>query len=188
METHLIAGLGNPGPEYASTRHNAGFLAVDALAEQLGARYWKTECGALTAKVSRGGATLVLAKPQSYMNTSGGPVKQLMAAYGVSPDRLIVIHDELDIPAGSVRVKAGGGHAGHNGLRSICDKLQTRDWARVRCGIGRPPGRMSVTDFVLSAPRGDALDEFRQACHRASQAALSLMDEGLERTQQQFNA
>ena len=101
------------------------------------ARYWKTECGALSAKGSYRGNDLILAKPQSFMNTSGGPVKQLMAAYGVDAAHLIVVHDELDIPAGTARVKFGGGHAGHNGLRSLCDKLQTRDWYRVRCGIGR---------------------------------------------------
>ena len=121
------------------------------------------------------------------MNVSGGPVKQLANAYGVDGSHLIVIHDELDIPAGTVRVKFGGGHAGHNGLRSICDKLQTRDWYRVRCGIGRPPGRMDVADFVLSVPRKEAADDFEQAVERARQAVLYLLDNGLEKTQQEFN-
>ena len=132
----LIVGLGNPGEEYEHTRHNAGFDAVDLIAEEVGARYWKTECGALTTKGVYRDHDLVLAKPQSYMNTSGGPVKQLMNAYGVDAEHLIVVHDELDIDPGTVRVKFGGGHAGHNGLRSICDKLGTRDWHRVRRGIG----------------------------------------------------
>ena len=118
-DTYLIAGLGNPGDEYAHTRHNAGFDTIDLIAEKLGARYWKTEGGALTAKAVLHDVDLVLAKPQSFMNTSGGPVKQLMNAYGVDADHLIVIHDELDIDPGTVRVKFGGGHAGHNGLRSI---------------------------------------------------------------------
>ncbi|MFR3092875.1 MAG: aminoacyl-tRNA hydrolase, partial [Eggerthella lenta] len=113
----LIAGLGNPGEEYEHTRHNAGFDAVDLIAEEVGARYWKTECGALTTKGVYRDHDLVLAKPQSYMNTSGGPVKQLMNAYGVDAEHLIVVHDELDIDPGTVRVKFGGGHAGHNGLR-----------------------------------------------------------------------
>lgn len=121
----LIVGLGNPGEEYEHTRHNAGFDAVDLIAEEVGARYWKTECGALTTKGVYRDHDLVLAKPQSYMNTSGGPVKQLMNAYGVDAEHLIVVHDELDIDPGTVRVKFGGGHAGHNGLRSICDKLGT---------------------------------------------------------------
>ncbi len=184
---YLIVGLGNPGSEYEKTRHNAGFLAVDEIAQDIGARYWKTEGGALTAKGSHRGCEIVLVKPQSYMNTSGGPVKQVMAAYGAAPDQLIVIHDELDIPAGTVKVKRGGGHAGHNGLRSICDKLQTRDWLRVRCGIGRPPGRMPVSDFVLSEPRREAFDEFSAATHQAARAALFLIDEGLEKAQREFN-
>ena len=150
-------------------------------------RYWKNECGALTGKGAYHDIDVVLAKPQSYMNTSGGPVKQLMNAYGVSPDRLVVIHDELDIDPGTIRVKFGGGHAGHNGLRSICDKLGTRDWFRVRCGIGRPPGRMPVVDDVLSLPKKDAADDFAQATDLGCEAALFLIEHGLEKTQQKFN-
>lgn len=187
MPLYLIVGLGNPGEEYEHTRHNAGFDTVDLIAEEIGVRYWKTERGALTGKGAHRDIDLVLAKPQSYMNTSGGPVKQLANAYGVDPDHLIVIHDELDIDPGTIRVKFGGGHAGHNGLRSICDKLGTRDWFRVRIGIGRPPGRMNVADYVLSHPKGDAKEDFEYACDRGAQAALYLVEHGLEKTQQQFN-
>ena len=183
----LIVGLGNPGEEYEHTRHNAGFDTVDKIAAEIGVRYWKNECGALTGKGVYHDIDVVLAKPQSYMNTSGGPVKQLMNAYGVSPDHLVVIHDELDIDPGTIRVKFGGGHAGHNGLRSICDKLGTRDWFRVRCGIGRPPGRMSVADYVLSLPKKDAADDFAQATDLGCEAALFLIEHGLEKTQQKFN-
>lgn len=183
----LIVGLGNPGEEYEHTRHNAGFDTVDKIASEIGVRYWKNECGALTGKGAYRDIDVVLAKPQSYMNTSGGPVKQLMNAYGVSPDRLVVIHDELDIDPGTIRVKFGGGHAGHNGLRSICDKLGTRDWFRVRCGIGRPPGRMPVADYVLSLPKKDAADDFAQATDLGCEAALFLIEHGLEKTQQKFN-
>lgn len=183
----LIVGLGNPGEEYEHTRHNAGFDTVDKIAAEIGVRYWKNECGALTGKGAYHDIDVVLAKPQSYMNTSGGPVKQLMNAYGVSPDRLVVIHDELDIDPGTIRVKFGGGHAGHNGLRSICDKLGTRDWFRVRCGIGRPPGRMPVADYVLSLPKKDAADDFAQATDLGCEAALFLIEHGLEKTQQKFN-
>lgn len=186
-ETYLIAGLGNPGEEYAHTRHNAGFDTVDKLAEDVGARYWKTECGALTAKGAYRDIDLILAKPQSFMNTSGGPIKQLMNAYGIAPDHLIVVHDELDIDSDRIRVKFGGGHAGHNGLRSICDKLGTRDWFRVRVGIGRPPGRMPVVDWVLSVPKKEAQEAFDYVTTEAAQAVLSLMTEGLEKTQQQYN-
>ena len=183
---YLIVGLGNPGEEYAHTRHNAGFDAVDALAGEIGVRYWKNECGALTGKGTWRDHDLVLAKPQSFMNTSGGPVKSVLSTYKVKPDHLIVIHDELDIPAGTVKVKFGGGHDGHNGLRSICDKLCTREWFRVRCGIGRPPGRMKVADFVLSEPKKQAEEEFEAAIDLASQAALSLMVVGLAKTQARF--
>ena len=183
----LIVGLGNPGEEYEHTRHNAGFDTVDKIASEIGVRYWKNECGALTGQGAYHDIDVVLAKPQSYMNTSGGPVKQLMNAYGVSPDRLVVIHDELDIDSGTIRVKFGGGHAGHNGLRSICDKLGTRDWFRVRCGIGRPPGRMPVADYVLSLPKKDAADDFAQATDLGCEAALFLIEHGLEKTQQKFN-
>ena len=183
----LIVGLGNPGEEYEHTRHNAGFDTVDKIAAEIGVRYWKNECGALTGKGVYHDIDVVLAKPQSYMNTSGGPVKQLMNAYGVSPDHLVVIHDELDIDPGTIRVKFGGGHAGHNGLRSICDKLGTRVWFRVRCGIGRPPGRMPVADYVLSLPKKDAADDFAQATDLGCEAALFLIEHGLEKTQQKFN-
>lgn len=186
-EMYLIAGLGNPGEEYAHTRHNAGFDTVDKLAEDVGARYWKTECGALTAKGAYRDIDLILAKPQSFMNTSGGPVKQLMNAYGIAPDHLIVIHDELDIDPDRIRVKFGGGHAGHNGLRSICDKLGTRDWFRVRVGIGRPPGRMPVVDWVLSAPKKEAFEAFDCVTTEAAQAVLGLITDGLEKTQQKYN-
>lgn len=183
----LIVGLGNPGEEYAHTRHNAGFDAVDRIAEEIGVRYWKTECGALTAKGAWRDFDLVLAKPQSFMNTSGGPVKQLMNAYGVDAEHLIVLHDELDIDPGTIRAKFGGGHAGHNGLRSICDKLGTRDWYRIRVGIGRPPGRMNTADYVLSLPRKEAAEDFEHAVGLAAEAALFLVQNGLEKTQQNYN-
>ena len=183
----LIAGLGNPGEEYAHTRHNAGFDTVDKIAEHIGVRYWKSQGGALVGKGTYRGEELVLAKPQSYMNTSGGPVKSLMSTYKVAPDHLIVIHDELDIDPGTIRCKFGGGHAGHNGLRSICDKLGTRDWFRVRCGIGRPPGRMPVADYVLSLPKKEQAEDFAQATDLAAEATLFLVENGLEKTQQKFN-
>ena len=130
---------------------------------------------------------VILAKPQSFMNLSGGPVSHLCRDYDEDPGELIVIHDELDINPGTVRVKKGGGHAGHNGLRSIIEKLGTRDFLRVRTGIGRPPGRMSVVDFVLQAPKKEAKDDFDEACVLAADAVESLLNEGLERTQNSFN-
>lgn len=186
-QMYLIAGLGNPGERYARTRHNAGFDTIDTLADELGVRYWKTEGGSLTAKAVYRDTDIVLAKPQGFMNTSGGPIKKLMKDYGIEADHLIVIHDELDIDPAKIRVKFGGGHAGHNGLRSICDKLGTRDWFRVRIGIGRPPGRMPVSDYVLSKPPKDLQDDYDQAHQTGADAALSIVAEGLEKTQQKFN-
>ena len=148
----LIVGLGNPGEEYEHTRHNAGFDAVDLIAEEVGARYWKTECGALTTKGVYRDHDLVLAKPQSYMNTSGGPVKQLMNAYGVDAEHLIVVHDELDLSPGQIKLKHGGGHAGHNGLRDIHAQLGTPDYWRLRIGIGHPGVKSEVVHWVLRKP------------------------------------
>lgn len=187
MDAYLIVGLGNPGSDYEQTRHNAGFRTIDLLASDLNVKYWKNECGALTATAKHHGRDLVLVKPQGFMNTSGGPVKKLCEVYDIRPDHLIVIHDELDIEPARIRVKFGGGHAGHNGLRSICDKLGTRDWFRIRIGIGRPPGRMQASDFVLSTTKKEALEELDHACHMAADATLTLVDEGLETTQQRFN-
>lgn len=171
----LIVGLGNPGPEYADTRHNAGFLVVDSIAEELRASYWKNRAGALVVETEVDGRSVILAKPQSFMNVSGGPVKKLLEHYGLAVDDLLVIHDELDIPSGEVRAKVGGGHAGHNGLRSIHDKLGTDAYARIRIGIGRPPGRMPAADYVLQAPRGDEQYNFEAAVEKGAGLARTAM-------------
>ena len=157
------------------------------LADELGVRYWKNEGGALVGKASYHGHELLLVKPQSFMNLSGGPTSKLCKEYDCSVEELIVIHDELDIDPGTVKVKKGGGHAGHNGLKSIIEKCGSRDFLRVRTGIGRPPGRMSVVDFVLGTPKKDAKDDFDQACQRAAEAVESLLEKGLARTQDVFN-
>ena len=179
----IVCGLGNPGTEYEHTRHNAGFLAVDELARQLGARYWKTKPGAQLAEVTLSGARqgqrLVLVKPTAYMNVSGGPLANIAKEYQVPPAGILVIHDELEIDAGQVRVRMGGGHAGHNGLRSICDKLGTHDFGRVRTGIGRPPGRMAPADFVLKEMRGRDWDEFEVTVADAAAAALLAVEQGM---------
>ena len=167
----MVAGLGNPGDEYAATRHNAGFCAIDILAQQAGVSYWKNQAGAEVE--------VVLVKPQSYMNTSGGPISKLCAQYKVNPEELLVIHDELDIPAGDVRVKVGGGHAGHNGLRSIIDKLGSRDFSRIRAGIGDPPGRMPVADFVLKQLRAKEAEDFGFMTQAAAEAAALAVTRGV---------
>ena len=186
QKIRMVAGLGNPGEEYALTRHNAGFRAVDVLAEQAGVRYWKTQLGALVAlttvadpEAEGGRREVVLVKPQSFMNTSGGPISKLCAAYKVKPQELLVIHDELDIPEGDVRIKVGGGHAGHNGLRSIIDKLGSRDFSRVRVGIGKPPGRMDGATYVLKQLRGREQEEFDVTVHQAAEAAALCLAHGV---------
>ena len=182
----MVAGLGNPGDEYADTRHNAGFKAIDELARQANVTYWKNQLGAEVASIqvhdpdAEGGRReVLLVKPQSYMNTSGGPISKLCAQHKISADELLVIHDELDIPEGDVRVKVGGGHAGHNGLRAIIDKMGSRDFSRIRVGIGNPPGRMAVADFVLKQFRPKELEAFQDTCNRAADAAGLALTQGV---------
>ncbi|MCH4184631.1 MAG: aminoacyl-tRNA hydrolase [Eggerthellaceae bacterium] len=183
----VVVGLGNPGEEYAHTRHNTGFDVVDMIADQAGAHYWKTECGALTAQGTIGSEDVVFVKPQSFMNTSGGPVGLVCRTYNVAPDHLIVVHDDLDIEPGSIRVRFGGGHAGHNGLRSIIDKLGTREWYRVRVGMGHPEPHRSIVDYVLGHPRGEMADQCEKGREMACEAVPFLIAHGLNETQQRFN-
>ena len=171
----LVAGLGNPGDEYALTRHNAGFATIDKLAERHGARYWKSQAGCLVGTVQVGSREVVLAKPQGYMNTSGGPLSKLMRELHVRPEELLVVHDEVDLPSGEVRQKFGGGLNAHNGLRSIKAKLGTADFARVRVGIGRPPGKMSVADWALRKLKGAFAEEFDVTCEQAADVVEGLL-------------
>lgn len=167
----IVCGLGNPGAEYALTRHNAGFATVDALAKRHGARYWKSQAGCLATTVRVDGHDVVLAKPQGYMNTSGGPLSKLARELRVRPEEILVVHDEVDLLAGEVRYKFGGGLNAHNGLRSIKAKLGTADFARIRVGIGRPPGRMSVADWTLRKLKGDFAEQFQVTCELAADEA-----------------
>lgn len=184
----LIVGLGNPGPEYERSRHNAGFMAVDLLGENLRASYWKDEGGAKVAVVRLGDDELVLAKPQTFVNASGAAVKRLRDVYGVPLESLIVIHDDIDLLPGAVRVKRGGGHGGHNGLRSISEVLGEGGYVRVRIGVGRPPGRMDPADFVLQPMRGETLEDFEAVIPTAVQAAMHVLENGVESAMQEFNA
>ena len=176
----LVAGLGNPGEEYEQTRHNCGFATVDAIAGDLGVSYWKTQDGCLVGIAKVGGEELLLAKPQSFMNCSGGPVSHLMRRYAVSPEDLLVIHDDLDLPEGAIRFKRGGGHGGHNGLKSITASLGTNAYARLKIGIGRPPGRMNPADYVLQKLRKQQADEFEITVRQAAEAAMFAVREGLD--------
>jgi peptidyl-tRNA hydrolase, PTH1 family len=183
----MIVGLGNPGLEYEHTRHNAGFMTVDVLGENLRASYWKDDAGALSAVVRFGEDELVLAKPQLYVNASGAPVKNLLRSYELAPASLVVVHDDLDLPPGAVRVKRGGGHGGHNGLRSLNDALGTGEYARVRVGIGRPPGRMDPADYVLQPMRGEALEDLEAVIPSAAQAAMHVLEHGVESAMREYN-
>ena len=190
--TWLIVGLGNPGPKYAATRHNIGFAVVDGLTVQLGVRLGRHKRALAFAAegqfgVPGAGDSVVLVEPLSFMNESGGPVKALMGFYGVDAGQLIVIHDELYLPLGSIRTKLGGGDNGHNGLRSIRSSLGSGDFFRVRVGIGRPNGRQDPADYVLSAFGSAERAELPLLIERAGQATESLVLEGLERTQQALN-
>jgi peptidyl-tRNA hydrolase, PTH1 family len=186
--TRLVVGLGNPGPEYERTRHNAGFLVIDLLAEDLGATYWKDQAGAKVASVRFGDDTLVLAKPQTFMNLSGAAVKKLVEQHGVPLEEVVIVHDDIDLAAGKIRVKRDGGHGGHNGLRSLHERLGSDGYVRVRIGVGRPPGRMDAADYVLESLRGVAWDELEASVPSAAQAVISILERGLDATMQEFNA
>lgn len=183
----LIVGLGNPGEDYDGTRHNAGFCATDALAQTIKANYWKQECGALTSEKEYEGHVITLAKPQSYMNLSGSPVSLLVRKKEIELSNLIVIHDDLDLPCGTIRVKDGGGHGGHNGMRSIIDKLNTNNFTRVKIGIGRPLGRTPIVDYVLKKPLHTEIEDFNEACVRAAEAALYVLENGIPNAQAKYN-
>ena len=150
-QTWLVIGLGNPGPDYANNRHNVGQMVLDVLADRISANFksHKSNANVAEGRISMGGPKVVLAKPGSYMNTSGGPTSSLMKFYDIDINHVIVVHDELDIDAGTVKIKQGGGHAGHNGLRDIISAAGSNEFVRVRVGIGRPPGRQDAADFVL---------------------------------------
>lgn len=185
----LVVGLGNPGPAYARNRHNAGAMVVDALAVELRERFGRHRAGAEVAEVrlppvgGRPGPRLILVKPTSYMNVSGGPVSGLLRFFRVVPDRLLVVHDELDIPFGQLRLKRGGGEGGHNGLRSISGSIGTKDYCRLRVGIGRPPGRMDAADYVLADFSGAERKELPLLLGEAAEAVREVAVLGWDRAQ-----
>ena len=188
-EPMLVVGLGNPGLNYASTRHNLGFMVADRLAARLG-KTFKTHkrSGAEIVSCRLGAHSVVLAKPRSYMNESGRQVAPLAKFYSVPPADIIVIHDDLDIDFGRIRLKVGGGEGGHNGLRSVATALGTRDFQRVRIGIGRPPGRKEPADFVLEKFTAAERAEVPAICEQAADAVELLIELGLEPAQNRVHA
>ena len=190
--TWLVVGLGNPGDEYAATRHNVGQMVVDHLAKRhnvkLSTHKSRTEIAAYKLGVGVDAHSIILAKSKSYMNESGGPIKALATFYSVNPDKVIVLHDELDIPYAAIRAKIAGGDNGHNGLKSLTSSLGTADYFRVRLGIGRPMGQQDPGDFVLkqfSKEEKKSLDEFIE---RGADCVEYLIEKGLDLTQTRFNS
>ncbi|MFJ6076897.1 aminoacyl-tRNA hydrolase [Pseudarthrobacter sp. NPDC092419] len=188
-DTWLIVGLGNPGPQYQGNRHNVGQMVLDELAGRMGAGFktHKARAQVLEGRLGIGGPRVVLAKPMSYMNVSGGPVSALANFYGIEPDRVVAVHDEIDIPFNTVKLKIGGGEGGHNGLRDISKALGTKDYLRVRVGVGRPPGRMDTADYVLRDFGTAELKELPFLLDEAADAVESLVREGLTAAQQRFH-
>ena len=183
----LVVGLGNPGSQYAGNRHNVGFFVLDVLGARVGGKFksHRSRSDVLEGRLAH--RRVVLAKPRSYMNESGGPVAALRDFFKVPPDRLVVVHDELDLPYRSLRIKLGGGDNGHNGLRSIARSLGTRDYLRVRFGIGRPPGRQDPADYVLRDFSAAERKDLALHLDRAADAVETLLTAGLDAAQQQFN-
>jgi PTH1 family peptidyl-tRNA hydrolase len=191
----LVVGLGNPGPSYAGHRHNVGYLVADELASRMGSGFRPHKSGRAEVVEGRlgglggvGGTRVVLARPRCYMNETGGPVSTLAKFYKVPVARVVAIHDELDIPFDTMRVKLGGGDNGHNGLRSMRKSLDSGDFHRVRVGIGRPPGRQNPADFVLSGYSPSERRVLPFQVDRAADAVESLLTEGLAQTQSRFNS
>src|SRR5919199_6117694 len=179
----LVVGLGNPGREYAGNRHNVGFLVAELLASRMGAkfgRHKRAHADVAEGWLSFGGPRVVLAKPLTYMNLSGAPVAALAQFYKVPVDTVLAVHDELDLPYGQIRAKRGGGEGGHNGLRSMSKSLGSKEYARVRFGIGRPPGRQDPADFVLSDFSAAERQDLDFLVDRAADVVESVVTKGVE--------
>ncbi len=190
-DTWLVVGLGNPGPKYAGNRHNVGAMVIDELARRAGGRLKAHKAGASADSVRLGptpGTRAIVAVPHSYMNLSGGPTKGLATFFSVPPERTIVVHDEIDIPFGQVRLKLGGGEGGHNGLRSISSSFGTRDYLRVRVGVDRPPGRMDAAAYVLKDFSSTERKELPFLVDDAADAVELLLEKSLTDAQQVVHA
>ncbi|CAI9386827.1 aminoacyl-tRNA hydrolase [Microbacterium sp. T2.11-28] len=189
-ESWLVVGLGNPGPRYEATRHNVGQMVVAELAARRSEtlRAHKANARAAESWLRPGGPRLVLATPNSFMNVSGGPVSSLARFYDVPPERVVIVHDELDIPFDTVKLKVGGGHGGHNGVRDVAKALGTADFPRVRVGIGRPPGRQDPADWVLDPFSSTERAALPSLIGDAADAVELLVDEGLLAAQQRWHA
>lgn len=183
----LIVGLGNPGPGYAGNRHNVGFMCCDEIAAGIGGKFKRDRSRSMAFSGVLAGRPVTVAKPMTFMNVSGGPVAALSRFLKIPAERIVVIHDELDLPFGSIRMKLGGGDNGHNGLRSVTSSLGTREYYRVRIGIGRPPGRMDPADYVLRKFGGEERAELPVLLGKAAEAVDALLAHGLAAAQNSFH-
>lgn len=185
----LVAGLGNPGPEYVASRHNAGFMVLDRLAAQLGVAVTRRLQRSLVGQAALAGQKLILAKPQTYMNLSGEAVAGLLRWYRLTPAQLLVVSDDLDLPTGQLRLRKTGGHGGHNGLRSIIEQLGCRDFARLRIGIGRPVDYPpEAVDWVLGKFSPAELELIKPALEEAAGAVITAAGEGLDAAMNRYNS
>lgn len=186
----LVAGLGNPGRQYAGNRHNVGFLVADLLAARMGARFARHRravAEVAEGRLGTGRPRLVVAKPMAYMNLSGGPVAGLSRYYKIPPERILAVYDEIELPYGTLRAKRGGGEAGHNGAKSLTQSLSTRDYYRLRFGVGRPPGRQDAADWVLSDFSAAERKELEFLVDRAADFIEAIITEGLEPAQNRYH-
>jgi PTH1 family peptidyl-tRNA hydrolase len=186
-QTYVLAGLGNPGREYRNTRHNVGFMVIDSLCSQMEIRLSRLQSKALVGYRTIDGIKVILAKPQTYMNLSGQPVNSLVKFYKINLDHLLVIHDDLDLPLGTIRIRPGGGSAGQKGLASVIQQLGTQEFPRLRIGIGHPPGQMSGADYVLQDFLANEAPILKQIMEKASKAAQLFFQNGLEKAMNQYN-
>ena len=180
----VIVGLGNPGMRYARTRHNAGFLVLDRIASELGCTVWRRRH---RGKIAEAGQDLLLVKPQTYMNLSGDCVLQVSRVHRIPASDFVIVLDDMDLEPGRIRVRPGGGSAGHKGMQSIVDLLGTSEIVRVRVGIGHPPTEVDPVAWVLERPRGDDLERFKEGTALAAEAALAVIRDGIELAMSQFN-
>lgn len=185
--TYLIAGLGNPGRQYRNNRHNIGFMTLDRLAERLGVSYSRMESKALVTKAEYNGRRLVLAKPQTFMNLSGQAVGALARFYKVPLENILVVYDDVDLPQETLRMRPGGGSAGHNGMKSIIERLGSQEFPRLRLGVGRPPGHKDAANYVLQDFSKTEAELLPQILDRAVDAVLVYLTEGLDAAMTQFN-
>ena len=190
----MVVGLGNPGAQYANTRHNVGHMLIDLLAHNAGVQLSSHRSGTHCADIRLGmlpggipGPRVIVATSDSYMNTSGGPSGRLAKFMNVDPSHLLVVHDDLDLPAGSLRLKTGGGEGGHNGLKSISQVLGTKDYNRLRIGIGRPPGRMNPADYVLARMNGSELDDLAVTIAQAADVVEDIVTTSFSEAQQRLH-